>query len=372
MAEEAGSSDLPDIQTRYKASMVLSGVGDALGYKNGRWEFNFVGSSIHDELNKLGGVNKLEIKPNDWKVSDDTVLNLATAESLVKKSDADDESLFAEIAAAYKWIVVRDMAGRAPGATTMNSCSQLRPQIPDGYRIPFNQRGGGCGAAMRAMCIGLRYPAVDDERCLEKLIKISIESGRMTHHHPTGYLGSLASALFTALAVKEVPVKKWGLKLMDLLPQALDYIRESGYFVNENIEAWEYFKTSWEKYLLLRGILDGQTEPKFPDKYGVAERDLFYKSLAFQNWGGSSGHDAPMIAYDALLASGSDWEKLCHHGMLHGGDNDSTGVIAGACFGAMYGFRGVPECNYKKVEYHDRLNSAGSELYSIACADKYI
>lgn len=34
----------------------------------------------------------------------------------------------------------------------------------------------------------------------------------------------------------------------------------------------------------------------FPKKYGVKERDEFYKSVSFSGWGGASGHDAPMIA----------------------------------------------------------------------------
>ena len=46
---------------RYVASMVLSGVGDAMGYKNAGWEFNFVGASIHEECQKLGGVANLKI-----------------------------------------------------------------------------------------------------------------------------------------------------------------------------------------------------------------------------------------------------------------------------------------------------------------------
>lgn len=49
-----------------------------------------------------------------------------------------------------------------------------------------------------------------------------------------------------------------------------------------------------------------------------------------------------MIAYDALLGAGGNWEELCLRAMLHGGDSDSTGTIAGAWFGAAFGLKGVP------------------------------
>ena len=52
------------------------------------------------------------------------------------------------------------------------------------------------------------------------------------------------------------------------------------------------------------------------------------------------------ISYDALLGSGDNWNELCYRGALHGGDSDSTGAIAGAWFGALYGFEGVPENHY--------------------------
>jgi ADP-ribosylarginine hydrolase len=43
------------------------------------------------------------------------------------------------------------------------------------------------------------------------------------------------------------------------------------------------------------------------------------------------------------------WEELCLRGVLHGGDNDSTGTIAGAWYGALYGFKEVYPINYLSV-----------------------
>ena len=35
--------------------------------------------------------------------------------------------------------------------------------------------------------------------------------------------------------------------------------------------------------------------------------------------------------------------------MLHGGDNDSTGCLAGAWYGALYGLNGVSKNNYDVI-----------------------
>lgn len=72
---------MASLKEKYIASMVLSGVGDAMGFKQGDWEFCHSGITIHEEAEKLGGIEKLKIKLPDWPVSDDTVLHLATAES---------------------------------------------------------------------------------------------------------------------------------------------------------------------------------------------------------------------------------------------------------------------------------------------------
>lgn len=88
--------------------------------------------------------------------------------------------------------------------------------------------------------------------------------------------------------------------------------------------------------------------------------------MSYKGWGGASGHDSVIIAYDVILGCNSKWGEVCLRGILHGGDNDSTGTIAGAWFGALYGFKGVPERHYKQVEDNQALINLAQRLYKIA------
>ena len=362
-----------ELEERYEAAMVLSGAGDALGFKNSIWEICHMGEDIHEELEDLGGVNKIKVELPDWRVSDDTVMHMATAEALIewydlnKTSDSEpepQEQLYLKLAAKYKESM-NDMKGRAPGRACFASCKLLKPDESGGYIVPFNRTGGGCGAAMRAMCIGLFYPRPED---LEKLITVSIESGRITHHHPTGYLGALTTALFASYSIQGKPLKEWGAGLMNTLPKALEHVKRSNICVDQNVEAWDYFTKQWTKYLKLRGISDGKSSAKFPKDFGVTERDAFYSSIGYMRggFGGKSGHDAPMIAYDSLLGYNGSWPDLCSRAMFHGGDSDSTGVIAACCYGAMFGFKGVHKNNYINLEYKERLQGIARKLYTIS------
>lgn len=350
---------------RYVAGMVLSGVGDALGYKNGDWEVCESGEQIHRELKHLGGLKNIHVTKPEWIVSDDTVMHLATADSLVRNRTCGDKmNLYSLMAEEYK-TCMNDMDNRSPGVTCEKMCKRLQPLKPNGFRIAFNPQGGGCGAAMRSMCIGLRYPRPEH---IEDLVVVSIESGRMTHHHPTGYLGSLASALFTSYAVQQKPLCEWGAGLLDSLTLAKKYVKScKDIYVEENVKAWGYFENKWKCYLRLRNILDGRSKPHYPpDFISVKKRDQFYTMMSFNKWGGASGHDAPMIAYDAVLACSGDWSELCNRAMFHGGDSDSTGVIAGCLFGVLYGLEDVPKCNYSGLEYRDRLETTAKTLHSLA------
>ncbi|KAM6106794.1 LOW QUALITY PROTEIN: ADP-ribosylhydrolase ARH1-like [Pterocles gutturalis] len=270
------------------------------------------------------------------------------------------EPLLQELARRYV-AAMGGMEGRKPGPTSILGTSQLRPGEPEGYRIPFNPSGTGCGAAMRSLAIGLRYPHAWE---LPTLIRVSIESGRMTHHHPIGYLGALAVALFGALGARGEPPERWA-ELLQVLPLAWDYVEGAGVAVEDNAAAWPFFGDAWHRYLESRGLLEGHGSPQVPSLPSPAERDAAYLGWALDGWAGRSGHDAPMVALEALLAAGGCWEDLCARGVLHGGDN-STGTIAAGCWGLRGGLEAIPPGLHCCLEYRGRLRDAAHQLHALA------
>uniref|UniRef100_A0A8C8FJG4 ADP-ribosylhydrolase ARH1 n=1 Tax=Oncorhynchus tshawytscha TaxID=74940 RepID=A0A8C8FJG4_ONCTS len=190
---------------------------------------------LSGEVQKIGSLEKLNAK--EFPISDDTVMHLTTAEVLVKVVEG-ERAFFPNYTPSLSSVLTA-----LPGAY-----GELRGTLKDS----FCRKGGGCGAAVRAMCIGL------------------VESGRLTHHHPTGLM-----------------------------------------------------------------------------------------EVSFKGVCGASGHNVPMIAYDALLQAGDSWVDLANHGFFHGGNSDSTSAIAAAWWGVLFGFRGVPESKYHRLEYRDRLARLG-------------
>ena len=89
------------LKHRFNSCMVLSGVGDALGYKDAAFEFCRSGKLIQESVVSLGGLSAMVPSPSKITVSDDTVMHLATAEALVPDFRSDTE-LYLALARQYK------------------------------------------------------------------------------------------------------------------------------------------------------------------------------------------------------------------------------------------------------------------------------
>uniref|UniRef100_A0A8C6TMZ9 Inactive ADP-ribosyltransferase ARH2 n=1 Tax=Neogobius melanostomus TaxID=47308 RepID=A0A8C6TMZ9_9GOBI len=356
---------------KFKAGMVLGAVGDALGYRKGRWEGCISGKKIQEELASLGGLGALKLDPDNWPLSDAALMLMTTAEALITDYWC-LEDLYRELVRLYVEAMVC-LQGRVPDPTTVEGCVHLKPHnFLLAWHTPFNEKGSGFGAAAKAMCVGMRY--WQPER-LDNLVEVSIESGRMTHNHPTGFLGSFTTALFASYAIQGKPLVSWGRELLTVVPKAEEYCRKTirhmagplrFLFYQEN---WFYFEAKWQFYLEEREIEnEGQNKPVFPNPYDPEETD----KVSQKGRAGWRGHDAPMIAYDALLAAGSDWSELCRRAMFHGGESPGTGLIAGCLFGLMHGLSSVPSGLYLELDRRQRLEELGAALYTAASAEKCI
>ncbi|KAB0340199.1 hypothetical protein FD754_023330, partial [Muntiacus muntjak] len=181
------------------------------------------------------------------------------------------------------------------------------------------------------------------------------------------FLGSLCTALFASYAVQGKRLEQWGRDMLRTVPLAEEYCKKTIRHLAEYQEHWFYFEAKWQFYLEERKIIeDTENEASFPDRYDAEDRDKTYRKWSSEGRGGRRGHDAPMIAYDALLGAKGSWTELCRRAMFHGGESGATGAIAGCLFGLLHGLDAVPAGLYRELEHHDELRRLGEALHRLS------
>lgn len=368
------------MEDKYIACMILHAVGDTVGYKNSEWEFKK--GSYEKTLEKLyefidlGGINDISLK--NWTVSDDTIMHIQTAFSILTdftSMNSLGKTFKENFIDAYDQFMKEGLNVRSPGESTLKSIKILK----DGGNwdsVPYNLFSGGSGAAMRSLCIGLAFYGEDNR---DKLIQISIESGRITNNSSVGYLGAFASALFTALAIEGKNINDWPFILLDLINKVTKYIISSNRDVEEYKRDHHVFVEKWHRYtedkfddnrnvikrksnknLVMRGKYYNETFGMEIITTGKEEAHTIDKNLFI----GSGGDDSVIIAYDCLLDAGQNWEKLVIYSMLHMGDTDTTGAIAGGLYGSLNGFQNIPNNFIEHLEYKKELTDIAIKLFN--------
>lgn len=359
---------------KYEAIMLLHALGDTIGFKNGDWEFNYHDSEKKMELDyvneliyefiHLGGVNGLDV--SKWIVSDDTLLHISIARSLLNYKDSVNDKFLYNVKTSMDDTytqILEDSKGnvnRYIGLTTEKSIRSFTKEH-DARFNEYNDFGGGNGCAMRTHVIGMCFSG---ENRRDELIDISVLSSRFTHNNAIGYLGGFTSALFTALAIENVDVHRWPY----ILVKYLNSKKLKSYLdVNNLDQSYDhtYYMRQWEKYI------DTRFDNEKPISVKSFHNPLFRIKYFYDNFSkgtpeveiGGSAYLCTIMAYDALIECGGNWEKLIVYAILHPGDSDTIGSVAAGWYGALYGFGDVPKHMLENIEYEDELKELAKDLY---------
>ena len=287
-----------DLKSKYLGCLIGSAVGDAIG------ELAF----RHPDQETLEAtLNRAEI----LRYTDDTAMALGLAESLAERGVLDQEHLGRTF---HRNFLKEPWRGYASGPPTIFQVVQgTGISYVEAARRLFGGTGSfGNGAAMRVAPLGLFFHDSLD------LYEHAASSAAVTHAHAIGQDGAAVQAMAVAQALK--------LKPQDPFPH----------------EAF------------LKGLLACARTPEMQEKLRLIG-DLLSRSApaadAARALGRSVAVDESLpFALFAFLSHPHSYKDCLYCAILHGGDRDTLGALAGAVSGAYSGLEAIPDYWREKLE----------------------
>jgi len=298
------------------ATLVGCAVGDALGNPFEMWHVSKKGLQEWDGQFKAGGTFWVG---EAGQYTDDTLMSLALAGSLLEKQGFDKEHVAAQYLA---WMESGNTRGI--GGTTQRALTRLKMGATvEEAGVTHQEDGkptGGNGTAMRASPIGLWF-----RKDPEKLIEVAMADASITHNSFEPKMGSVAVALGTAL-------------IANGLDDRIEVVRTVADIVSDSIVK--------DKLLLALKHLENGTNN--------------FEALAEIGVNGYVPETVGAAFY--CLGAGDNYRDTVVLAVKAGGDTDTTAAIAGAMAGTLYGLEGIPSEYKDKVENFELLQSLTDEL----------
>jgi ADP-ribosylarginine hydrolase len=379
--------ELSDKFDKYFASIYLAEIGDKIGFGNGQREQNYGNlitvdnnpyyTAIGEGISTLmifrfiveGGIIGIDLET--LKSSDDTCMHIATIKAFIDDYNNRD-SLYNNVTKYYIEAFsdipyMRDIL--LSGRQTLEAIRHINSGV-NWKNFSYLKSAGGSGGPMRTMCIGLAFYQSNN---MLRLIESTIMICSITHPNCIAFIGSIASALFTSYALKDMKPEIWIFELINLLesntiddiiekikPNYIEFFKEDKKeFLHKLLT---YVETSFEDYNYI--ITDTHIRAIYPWKRMIYYYDNFTTNKKILN-PGAGADDCIIIAYDCLLMSKCNYEKLIYCSMINIGDSDTLGSIASAWYGALYGFNNVPSNLINKLdEEYQFINNLAQIFYN--------
>ena len=300
----------PTLEAKYLGAMIGSAVGDAIG------ELAF----HYPERNKLAQVVE---GVAELRYTDDTAMAIGLATSLTNKGHLDGQDLGETFRRSFEQEPWRGYAAGPPTIFTM--VRSLGIPYAQAAQSLFNGSGSfGNGAAMRIAPLGLFF---HDSL---QIYELACDSAEVTHAHPVGKDGAALQARAVAQAVKLDPQKEF---LVD-------------FFVRDLIDFCRTHEIRG-KMELLEELLNENINPP------LAAKQLG-QSVAVQE-------SMPFAIY-SFVRHPRSFEDCLDCAIMHGGDRDTLGAMAGAVSGAYLGVQAIPSGWRRKLENRQTIEQLALEL----------
>ena len=291
-----------DLIGKYRGCMVGLAIGDALGYP-----VEFI--SRAEMMRRLGPEGVTDFVAGSHPAgfySDDTQMSLALARALFEDGHADLETIMSAVGREFVEWCMSEKNDRAPGGTCMRACRRLANGVH--WREAGKNDSKGCGTAMRATPVGLRYHGD-----LARLREVAVAQSLATHGHPCATAGSVVVAMCVDLALSGVHPADWRDPVLDEARAHSD-------------ECARRLEQAWG----LQGVDPAEALVRIGEGW-VAE-------------------EAVAAALFCVLQSPDDYAATVLMGANTDGDSDSIACIAGAMSGARNGADAIPETWCERVE----------------------
>jgi poly(ADP-ribose) glycohydrolase ARH3 len=300
----------PELETKYLGGMVGSAIGDAMG------ELAFQ----YSEKNRL--IETVE-RMAELRYTDDTAMAIGLATSLLRKGHVEAWDLGETFRRNFEKEPWRGYATGPPTIFSLVHSEEI--DYVDAAQMLFGGAGSfGNGAAMRIVPLGLFF------HNSPQIYQLAIGSAEVTHAHPIGKDGAAVQAFAVAQAVKLDPTEEF---------RPEQFVRHLiGYARTREMEE----KLEVVKRLLCEGLVP---------------------SLAARQLGQSVAvHESLPFGIYSFLRFPSSFEDCLYCAIMHGGDRDTLGAMAGALSGAYLGFEAIPLSWRTKLENREKIEKLALEL----------
>ena len=300
----------PNLEAKYLGGMVGSAIGDAIG------ELAF---QYGDEDKLTAAVEQMA----ELRYTDDTAMAIGLATSLVNKGYLDGYDLGETFRLNFEKEPWRGYASGPP--TIFSLVSTMGISYVEAAQRLFGGSGSfGNGAAMRIAPLGLFF------HNSKEIYELACGSAEVTHAHPIGKDGAAVQAGAVAQAVR-----------FDL---AREFRPEE--FIGGLIEIARTGAIR-EKLELLQELIDKDVPPP------IAAKQLG-QSVAVQE-------SMPFAIY-CFVRYPSSFVDCLYCAIMHGGDRDTLGAMAGAISGAYLGLEAIPRLWRDKLENGETIEKLALEL----------